>query len=141
MPEFTGDVPGLCPAPEPYSYAVRTGSTVYLAGQVALDEQMNIVGTTMAEQAAQVWDNIERVLATCGSRLDHVVKINYFVQDIRDLPAEIAVRRTKFAEGRFPAVTAVQVAALGLPGLVMEVDIVAELVAEPAEIAGPGTTT
>lgn len=127
MPSFTVDVAGLCPPPEPYSYAVRTGSTLYLAGQVALDEQMNIVGSTMAEQAQQVWANIERVLDACGSRLDHVVKINYFVQDIRDLPAEIAVRRTKFADGRFPAVTAVQVAALGLPGLVMEVEVIAEV--------------
>ena len=130
MPGFIADVPGLCPPPEPYSYAVRTGSTLHLAGQVALDEQMNIVGTTMAEQAVQVWDNIERVLATAGSDLAHVVKITYYVQDIRDLPAEIAIRRTKFTEGRFPAVTAVQVAALGLPGLVMEVDVIAELIAD-----------
>lgn len=138
MPEFIGDVPGLCSPPEPYSYAVRTGSTLHLAGQVALDERMAIVGTTMAEQAEQIWDNIERVLDACGSRLDHVVKINYFVQDIRDLPAEIAVRRTKFVEGRFPAVTAVQVAALGLPGLVMEVEVVAELVADAPVDGGAG---
>ena len=125
MHDFRGDVPGLCPPPEPYSYSVRAGETIYLAGQVALDEDMQIVGTTLAEQAIQVWKNIAAVLAASGSSLRDVVKINYFLADIRDLPQEIAVRRTLFDPNRLPAVTAVQVAALGLPGLLMEVDIVA----------------
>ena len=49
--ESVVDVPGLCPPPEPYSYAVRAGDTLYLAGQVALDEAGEVVGTTVAEQA------------------------------------------------------------------------------------------
>lgn len=125
MHDFRGDVPGLCPPPEPYSYSVRAGETIYLAGQVALDEDMQIVGTTLAEQAIQVWKNIAAVLAASGSSLRDVVKINYFLADIRDLPQEIAVRRTLFDPDHLPAVTAVQVAALGLPGLLVEVDIVA----------------
>ena len=40
------DVPGLCPPPEPYSYAVRAGDALYLAGQVALDADGEVVGTT-----------------------------------------------------------------------------------------------
>ena len=125
MPEFRSDVPGLCEPPEPYSYSVRAGDTLYLAGQVALDEQMQIVGTNLGDQARQVWKNIEAVLATSGATLADVVKINYFLADIRDLPQEIAVRRTLFDPERMPAVTAVQVASLGLPGLLMEVDIIA----------------
>ena len=63
------DVPGLCPPPEPYSYAVRAGDTLYLAGQVALDADGEVVGTTVGEQARQVWANIASVLAASG-RLD-----------------------------------------------------------------------
>lgn len=125
MHEFRSDVPGLCEPPEPYSYSVRAGDTLYLAGQVALDEQMQIVGTTLADQARQVWKNIEAVLAASGATLADVVKINYFLADIRELPQEIEVRRTLFPPDRMPAVTAVQVASLGLPGLMMEVDIIA----------------
>ena len=56
------DVAGLCPPPEPYSYAVRAGDTLYLAGQVAFDADGEVVGTTVAEQARQVWANIASVL-------------------------------------------------------------------------------
>lgn len=127
MREYRSHVPGLCDPPEPYSYSVRAGDTLYLAGQVALDTEGRIVGTTVAEQAEQVWDNIERVLGDAGSSLADIVKINYFMQDVRCLPEEIAVRTRRFAPERMPAVTAVQAAALGLPGLLMEVDVVAVL--------------
>lgn len=125
MHEFRSTMPGLCDPPEPYSYSVRAGQTLYLAGQVALDQNADIVGTTMAEQATQVWHNIRVVLADAGATLDDIVKINYFLRDIRELSAEIEIRRSLFAPDRMPAVTAVQVAALGLPGLMMEVDIIA----------------
>jgi enamine deaminase RidA (YjgF/YER057c/UK114 family) len=125
MHEFRSQVAGLCDPPEPYSYSVRAGRTIYLAGQVSLDEHAQVVGTTMSEQAVQVWRNIESVLAAEGATLADIVKINYFVRDIRELPDEIAVRETLFAGDKMPAVTAVQVAALGLPGLMMEVDIIA----------------
>lgn len=118
-------MPGLCDPPEPYSYSVRAGNTIYLAGQVALDEDMHVVGSTMAEQATQVWQNIRDVLADSGSTLADIVKINYFLRDIRELEAEIEIRTSLFAPDKMPAVTAVQVAALGLPGLMMEVDIIA----------------
>jgi enamine deaminase RidA (YjgF/YER057c/UK114 family) len=123
--EFRSEVPGLCEPPEPYSYSVRVGDTLYLAGQVALNEQMQIVGATLGDQARQVWKNIEAVLAASGATLADVVKINYFLADIRELPHEISVRRTLFPADRMPAVTAVQVASLGLPGLLLEVDIIA----------------
>ncbi len=127
MHTFTTSVDGLCDPPEPYSYSVQAGQTLYLAGQVALDEQVQVVGSTLGEQAEQVWDNIEAVLAASGGTLDDVVKITYYLRDIRDLPQEIAVRTARFPSGRMPAVTAVQVAALGLPGLLVEIDVIAVL--------------
>ena len=119
------DVPGLCPPPEPYSYAIRAGDTLYLAGQVALDEKGAIVGSTVAEQARQIWSNIEHVLAAAGSGIADVVKVTYIMQDVREIAEEIEVRRQVFIDRPFPAVTAMQAAALGLPGLKMEVDVVA----------------
>lgn len=125
MADFCSDVSGLCAPPEPYSYSVRAGNTIYLAGQVALDDAGSIVGSTLGDQAAQVWRNIEAVLAANGATLADIVKINYYLQDVRDLPHEIEVRRQLFAPDRMPAVTAVQVAALGLPGLTVEVEVIA----------------
>jgi len=118
-------VEGLCPPPEPYSYAIRAGDTVYLAGQVSLDAGGNVVGDTVNAQARQVWKNISSVLAAAGSSLADVVKVTYYMQDIREIADEIPVRKEVFAGRAYPAVTALQVAALGLQGLRMEVDVIA----------------
>lgn len=119
------EVDALCPPPEPYSYAIRAGDTLYLAGQVSLDAEANVVGETITEQARQVWNNITDVLEAAGSSIADVVKVTYYMQDIREIADEIKVRKDVFAGRPFPAVTAVQAASLGLPGLKMEVDVVA----------------
>jgi len=119
--------PELCPPPEPYSYAIKTGKTIYLAGQVALDSSGTIVGNTVTEQAEQVWSNILAVLREAGATAANIVKVVYYLADIRELDQEMVVRSRIFDGIALPAVTAVQVASLGLPGLVMEVDVTAEL--------------
>jgi enamine deaminase RidA (YjgF/YER057c/UK114 family) len=117
---------GIAPPPEPYSHAVRCGDTVYIAGQVAFDEQNNIVGVGDArKQAERVWHNIRLAIEAAGGELADVIKITIFLKDIRHAPDEIAVRQQLFKPGRFPICTQVQVANLGLPDLMMEVDAVA----------------
>jgi len=118
-------VEGLCPPPEPYSYAIRAGDTLYLAGQVSMNADGNVVGETVSAQARQVWKNISSVLAAAGSSIADVVKVTYYMQDIREIADEIQVRKEVFAGRPYPAVTAIQVAALGLQGLKMEVDVIA----------------
>jgi len=118
-------VEGLCPPPEPYSYATRAGDTLYLAGQVSMNADGNVVGETVSAQARQVWKNISSVLAAAGSSIADVVKVTYYMQDIREIADEIQVRKEVFAGRPYPAVTAIQVAALGLQGLKMEVDVIA----------------
>lgn len=115
----------LCPPPEPYSYAIRAGNTVYLAGQVSLDREGRVVGDTVEEQARQVWRNISDVLEAAGSSIAGVVKVTYYMQDVREIAREIPIREEVFAGRPPPAVTAMQAAALGLPGLKMEVDVIA----------------
>lgn len=119
---------GLAAPPEPYAHAIRCGDTLYIAGQVAFDEHNEIVGIGDAHrQAEQVWRNIGLAVEAAGGTLADVVKITIFLKDIRHAPAEIAVRERLFEPGRFPVCTLVQVANLGLPDLLMEVDAVAAL--------------
>jgi enamine deaminase RidA (YjgF/YER057c/UK114 family) len=119
---------GLAAPPEPYSHAIRCGDTLYIAGQVAFNEQNQIVGIGDARrQAEQVWDNIRHAVEAAGGTLANVVKITIFLKDIRDAPAEISVRDGLFEPGRFPVCTLVQVANLGLADLLMEVDAIAVL--------------
>jgi enamine deaminase RidA (YjgF/YER057c/UK114 family) len=119
---------GLAPPPEPYAHAVRCGGTLYIAGQVAFDGENRIVGVgDPRAQAEQVWRNISLAVEAAGGTVADVVKITVFLKDIRDAPAEIAARQRHFEPGKFPICTMVQVANLGLPELLMEVDAVAVL--------------
>ena len=119
---------GLAPPPEPYAHAIRCGDTLYIAGQVAFDGENRIVGVGDARrQAEQVWRNIGLAAEAAGGTVADVVKITVFLKDIRDAPAEIAARERLFEPGRLPICTMVQVANLGLPDLLMEVDAVAVL--------------
>ena len=116
----------LAEPPEPYSHAVKCGDTVYIAGQVAFDENNRVVGVGDAHaQAKQVWHNIAAAVEAAGGSVSDVIKITIFLKDIRDALAEIEVRRTLFEGGRYPICTQVQVANLGLPDLLMEVDAIA----------------
>lgn len=117
---------GIAAAPEPYSQAIRCGSTVYIAGQVAFDEANDVVGVGDArKQAERVWHNIRLAVEAAGGKVTDVVKITVFLKDIRHAKDEIAVRQALFKEGRYPICTQVQVANLGLPDLLMEVDAIA----------------
>ena len=119
---------GLAAPPEPYSHAIRCGDTLYIAGQVAFDEQNQVVGVgDPRRQAEQVWRNIGLAVEAAGGTLADVVKITIFLKDVRHAAAEISVRERLFEPGRFPVCTLVQVANLGLPDLLMEVDAVAVL--------------
>ena len=119
---------GLAAPPEPYSHAIRCGDTLYIAGQVAFDEQNQVVGVgDPRRQAEQVWRNIGLAVEAGGGTLADVVKITIFLKDVRHAADEISVREGLFEPGRFPICTLVQVANLGLPDLLMEVDAVAVL--------------
>ena len=119
---------GIAPPPEPYSHAIRCGDTLYVAGQVAFDENNQVVGTgDPGVQAERVWHNIRLAVEAAGGTLADVVKITIFLKDVRHAPAEISVREGLFEPGRYPVCTLVQVANLGLPALLMEVDAVAHL--------------
>jgi enamine deaminase RidA (YjgF/YER057c/UK114 family) len=119
---------GLARPPEPYCHAIRCGDTVYIAGQVAFDKQNNIVGIgDPRRQAEQVWQNIGLAVDAAGGSLADIVKITIFLKDVRHAPHEISVRERLFDRRRFPICTLVQVANLGLPELLMEIEAIAVL--------------
>ena len=75
---------------DPYSHAVACETTIYVAGQVALDADNTMVGVGgPLRQAEQVWENIERVVEPAGGRVTDVVEIIVFLKAIRFGDAEI----------------------------------------------------
>jgi enamine deaminase RidA (YjgF/YER057c/UK114 family) len=114
---------GLAPGPG-YSHVVTgRGRWVATAGQVALDDTGQLVGPNdPQEQARQVFANLGRALAAAGASFADVIKLNYYVTDITMLPAVRAIRDEYVDAARPPASTAVQVSALAMPGLVIEIE-------------------
>ncbi|MEU9038828.1 RidA family protein [Streptomyces sp. NPDC048352] len=119
---------GVCPGGG-YSHVVwGTGRFVTVSGQCALDEKGEVVGEgDPAAQARQVFENLRRCLAAAGAGFEDVVKLTYYVTDVAHLPAVRAARDEVIAADRLPASTAVQVAALFRPELLLEVEAFAIL--------------
>jgi reactive intermediate/imine deaminase len=114
---------GIHPLPWPYSHGIKVGNLLYIAGQVALDEELRIVGPGDAEtQARQTWKNIQTVVEAAGGRITDVVRVTTYVADLADVEAIHKVRREFFPDGDYPAATVVQAAKLGLPGLLLETE-------------------
>ena len=114
---------GIHPLPWPYSHGVKVGATLFIAGQVALDEELRIVGPGDAEaQARQTWRNIQTVVEAAGGKISDVVRVTTYVADLADIEAIHRVRREFFPDGDFPTATVVQAARLGLPGLLLETE-------------------
>lgn len=109
------------------SHAVRTASTVYISGQVAVDPEGNVVGEGDAEvQAEYIWGNIEKVLQEAGSGLDEIVKIFVFAVGAKSVKGAWDVRkRMSLGRDPLPCVTSIAVSGLFRPDLLLEIDVVA----------------
>jgi enamine deaminase RidA (YjgF/YER057c/UK114 family) len=71
---------GLGPVPLYHHVAVATGDTqVYLAGQVAWDENGELVADDLAGQVAQVYRNVAKGLAAAGASFHDVVRFTWYV--------------------------------------------------------------
>jgi enamine deaminase RidA (YjgF/YER057c/UK114 family) len=115
--------------PTGYSYAVKkSGTPLFVSGQVALDREGKLVGENdVAAQTEQVFRNLQAVIEAAGGSLDDVVKLTIFVTDPSYRPAVAAARLKWFKEGEWPASTYLVVSALAVPAMLVEVEAVAML--------------
>ena len=112
-----------------YTHVVSgTGRWIAISGQVALDAAGEVVGIGDPEaQAAQVFENLRRCLDAAGATFADVVKLTFFVTDAAHMPAVRKARDAHLDMSRPPASTAVQVAALVRPELLLEIEAYAVL--------------
>jgi 2-iminobutanoate/2-iminopropanoate deaminase len=114
-------------SPFHYSQATIHNGVVYVSGQAALDASGAIVGEGDFEaQAHQVFANLKTVLAAAGSDLSKVFKVNIYVTDMTKFPTIVECREKYFSKP-YPADTTVEVTALAIPGLLLEIDVIAAL--------------
>ena len=109
-----------------YSQAVRTGSTVYLSGQIPLDPATGeLVPGDVETQVRRVFENLKAVAAAAGGDLSKVVKLNVYLTDLAHFALVNRVM-AEYCSQPYPARAAVGVAALPR-GAVVEIDGILEL--------------
>lgn len=110
-----------------YSHGVAaSGRFIAIAGQVAMDEDGELVGPSDPKaQTERAFENLRLVLAAAGATFADVIKFGVFVTDIGILPIVREVRDRYVDTAHPPASTAVQVRALFRPGYVVEIDALA----------------
>jgi 2-iminobutanoate/2-iminopropanoate deaminase len=103
-------------APEaigPYSQAIRSGKTLYLSGQIAIDPKTKQLPTnaSIEDQTRLVLENLKAVLAADGLTLDSIVSATVFLTDLTDFAKMNEVYATYFKKSP-PARATVEVAHL-----------------------------
>ncbi|MGI9374072.1 MAG: RidA family protein [Hyphomicrobiales bacterium] len=106
--------------------AQAEGQVVHFTGQVAWDENENIVGRGDIEaQTRQCFQNTAAILAALGGTLEDLVSVTTYYTDQSQLPAIQKVRSEVFGEGYAPTSTSVMVAGLGHEDFLVELAPVA----------------
>ena len=119
-------VPGVL-AYEPFGFTncVRFKDVLYLSGISALDPEGKVVGADIQTQTEATYRNIQKVLRAGGSDLDQILQMTSFIVD---LPANgsgyVATRKKILTRTSYTSAT-IGVAALMIPGLLLEVQCIA----------------
>lgn len=102
--------------------------TIYVAGQVSVDEQNKLIGAgDLATQAEQAFRNLTRALAAASASMADAVKVNIYVKHYQPANAAIigeAFTRA-FPQRDLPVSTWLGVESLAEDGFLIEVDAVA----------------
>jgi enamine deaminase RidA (YjgF/YER057c/UK114 family) len=101
--------------------------TIYIAGQVGVDEKQNLVGDGLGAQAAQAFENLRKALAAAGATPADVVKVNFYIKDYKAAHAKIilAIYRTFFPFENLPVSSWLGVQTLAREEFLFEVDAIA----------------
>ena len=85
----------------PFSGAVRVGDTLYLSGNIGIDENFEVPADA-AEEARNVLDAIRATLEAAGMTMDDLVYVQIFCSDVAHYDVFNEVYREYFT-GEFPA--------------------------------------
>jgi enamine deaminase RidA (YjgF/YER057c/UK114 family) len=102
---------------------------LFLSGQAALDEKGEVVGPNDVDvQLKAAYENIGKVLRRFECNLTDLVEETIYVTDVHAAAGPLAAQRRVIFGGRpLSACTVVEVKALGLPTLMVEIRAVAAI--------------
>ncbi len=129
MPAQFVNPPTLCPTfGWTHVVTVSGGKTVYVSGQVGVDERGQVVGRgDLRKQTVQAFENIQHALAAVGATFKDVVTTNLYVVGLKPkhVPMIRDVRSRYVSAENPPASTLVGVSALVGADWLIEIEAVA----------------
>jgi enamine deaminase RidA (YjgF/YER057c/UK114 family) len=123
MPRELINPPELHPTPGFSHIAVPTGARlVFVAGQVALDRDFNVVGDSLTAQTKAAMENVGTALSAIGASFEDVVRRTIYTTQPNEW--ETIARAVEEVQGsdRNPPQTIVGVPGLALPELLIEIE-------------------
>ena len=115
---YVSSAPDLPAAPSPISQAVVAGNHCYVSGQLSVDSTGTFRPGSAREEATQAFANVFAALRAAGFSREDIVYVDVAFIDLSDLPEVNALFGELFPEGRRPARTVYQAAALPYSGRV-----------------------
>ncbi len=115
-------------APKGFSNGILAeagGRLLFVAGQIAWNEQQEIVSTDFATQFDQALKNVICVLSAAGGEPEHIARLTIYVSDKREYLAaakDIGARYRTLMGKHYPAMSLLEVAALLEPGAKVEIE-------------------
>ena len=117
---------GLSASPA-FAPGVQAGELLFISGQVAQDNEGNLVGPGDCEaQTRHIMSRIQTIAEAAGATMRDVVKTTTFLTDVAGYPAFSRVRAETFPNNP-PASSTVIVAALVRPEFLVEVEAIVHI--------------
>ena len=89
-------------SPLPFSDAVLSADTLYVAGQIGIDTHTGNAPTDPATEAHLVMDAVKRTVESAGLTMDDLVSVTVYCTDLELYDTFNAIYRTYF-HGHYPA--------------------------------------
>jgi enamine deaminase RidA (YjgF/YER057c/UK114 family) len=112
-----------------FSQAIRVREfkdIIMISGQTGITEDFQIVEGLEA-QATLSLDCIKKIITEAGGTMENIVKLNVYFLDVSQLSVFEKALAVHFPNGKYPAQTAIEVKALALPPLLIEIEAMVAL--------------
>lgn len=111
------------PTAGPYSPCIKAGNMIYVSGQAGLPAD------NVKEQTTKTLENIKKLVEAAGGKVSNIVKINVYLQDMKDFNKMNLAYKKFFKDNNitenFPARTTVEASNLPIGDMFIEIDCIA----------------
>ena len=115
-------------APKGYANGMLVDGRLHIGGQIGWNAEQVFVAKDFVGQMEQALSNIAAIVDAAGGRVEHIVRLTWYVTDKREYLsrlAEVGQAYRRVIGRHFPAMTLVQVAALLEDGAKVEIEATA----------------